>query len=635
MSDHQPMNSLEALAWKRANSPASLTTKASRVLQIFQHYNLLRIARRGANTIPRKLFPNRLIGTFPVVDCVLRKNEQTNRLAKLVSDFAAKHPSHSKCVLDAGSYTLLNHSVDLGHPQQWEKSLLQKQPHLWRFQLHYHEFLLCHAANNNWPAVNSFLSQWILKFAPEVTLKRDDAWHPYCLSRRIVAWTWLLYLSEQNKGQSSCGLGAELFEQILKSLMSQANYLSKNLERDLGGNHLLENAAALAILGGSTECSQSASWISTATNILAAELPKQILQHGEHFELAPMYHCQMLGALLRIKTCCNQHSNLVALLDQHIDPMLEFIISILHPDGEIPLLADSGFYEAPSVSELLAVAKLNQHTEVGPAENKNCKVGGYQIFRTANTYAIADFGPLAADGLPAHGHCDAFNLELSVARQRWIVDSGNFNYENDSMRHYCRSSIGHNVVTIDNINQANIWSKFRMGHRPTISNFQSGSSGNWQWASAAHDGYAKVGAQKLTRFVASTPEIFACVDKATLNAYHTNRKLVGYLHLHPDIKGSRPKKVGENRFELETEYNELKRFITFFAADVSFEQGWYCERFGDRRATTVIRYVTDLANSITGWIFQESPNACEIELRDDAFVITIAGLNELKCPIKN
>ena len=122
------MNSLEALAWKNASSPTSLKTKASRVLQIFQHYNLLRIARRGINTVPRKLFPNQLIGTLPVVDCVLRENENVNRLAQIVSDHATRHPSHLKCDLDAGTFTLLNHSVDLGHPQQWENRCCNSSP---------------------------------------------------------------------------------------------------------------------------------------------------------------------------------------------------------------------------------------------------------------------------------------------------------------------------------------------------------------------------------------------------------------------------------------------------------------------------------------------------------------------------
>ena len=93
--------------------------------------------------------------------------------------------------------------------------------------------------------------------------------------------------------------------------------------------------------------------------------------------------------------------------------------------------------------------------------------------------------------------------------------------------------------------------------------------------------------------------------------------------------------MGGNRFELQTEKNGIKRFISLFADEVSLEQGWYCERFGDRQTTTVIRYVTDLSKSVTGWIFQESPNACQIELLDDALVITIAGLNQLKCPIEN
>ena len=629
------MNSLEALAWKNVSSPASITTKAGRVLQIFQHYDLLRIARRGANTIPRKLFPNQLIGSLPVLDCALRENGNANRLAKIVSDFATEHPSHKKCDLDTGIFTLLNHSVDLGNPQQWETSLLHKQPHLWRFQLHYHEFLLCQAAKKNWTSVNSFLSQWLVRFAPEVTLKRDDAWHPYCLSRRIVAWTWLLYLSEQNTELGSSGLGTELTEQLLKSLASQANHLSKNLERDLGGNHLIENAAALAIFGGSTECPHSSAWISTATNILAAELPKQILPHGEHFELAPMYHCQMLGALLRIKTCCNQHPRLVALLDQYIDPMLKFIAAIVHPDGEIPLFADSGFHEAPSIDELLTVAKLNQRSEVEPEKSGNCKIGDYQIFRSASIFAIADFGPLAADGLPAHGHCDAFNLEVSVAGQRWIVDSGNFNYEDDSMRHYCRGSVGHNVATIDAQNQANIWSKFRMGTRPRITPFGEGELNGWTWRSASHDGFKKLGVGSLKRVLASAQDSIICLDIACQrNSNSASRQLSGFLHFHPSVKIEATTSAnGKHEFLLSFESTRKK--LVVISNSVTVETGWYCEEFGKRRSNNALQYSSPIESERIGWILTEPGTSCVVENSAARTAIKIESLSKFDWPSTN
>jgi len=114
-----------------------------------------------------------------------------------------------------------------------------------------------------------------------------------------------------------------------------------------------------------------------------------------------------------------------------IDPMLKFLSSILHPDGEIPLLSDSGFLEAPSVQEIDSVAKLNERSlDLPLAKSDMISLGGYQIFRSDTMFGICDFGSIAAPKLPAHGHCDATNLEISIEGNRWIVDSGNFNYIN-------------------------------------------------------------------------------------------------------------------------------------------------------------------------------------------------------------
>ena len=312
---------------------------------------------------------------------------------------------------------MLNESVSL--PNGFDSSLLNQKSHLWRFQFHYHEFLLTQAAHGNWSDISSFLDAWLTRYSPDKVKCSEDVWHPYCISRRLVAWIWLLNVAQNDESS----LDALIVQRMLDSAIQQANYLSKNLERDLDGNHLLENVTALAIASGTIGSADAKQWSKLAARVLAVELEKQVLPHGEHFELSPMYHCQILSNLLRMEICCRDDKPLLSVVSPKIEPMLNFLGSIVHPDGEIPLFADSGFHEAPSVREISAVAELTGRSLSSNSRSQPFEsMGGYRIFRGQRLFAVCDFGPIAAPRLPAHGHCDVTNLEVSVEGKRWIVD---------------------------------------------------------------------------------------------------------------------------------------------------------------------------------------------------------------------
>ena len=154
--------------------------------------------------------------------------------------------------------------------------------------------------------------------------------------------------------------------------------------------------------------------------------------------------------------------------------MFTFVSELLHPDGEIPLFSDSGFGEAPSMKQITALS-----TEAGLAVSGHDlgtkQIGDYWIYRGTKTTAVFDCGQVSCSWLPAHAHCDLLGFEMSWLGQRWIVDSGNYNYEDDAMRLYCRSSLAHNVVTVGGQNHCDVWSKFRMGRRGKTLRFSPGS----------------------------------------------------------------------------------------------------------------------------------------------------------------
>ena len=620
---------LELRAAKLQQQSDAAASKIGRTMDILRYYNWLQIARRATNLVKKRLAPSKKIQPLAVTAASLRADKNVAKLAHLIIEQSAEHPSHVQVDLDQGRFVLLNHTVDLYDQGVLQNQTLNQQTHLWRFQFHYHEFLFSQVAAGRWKRVETFLNQWLDDFAPQKVLAKDDAWHPYCISRRVIAWVWLLV----NAGGKESTLSTALSKRLVKSLLHQTQYLSKNLEWDLGGNHLIENVTALAVVGGMFDSTFAKGWQKTASDVLAKELPNQILVSGEHFERSPMYHCQILSNLLRIEICCEKHSDLAAVVEPVIDPMLNFLSNILHPDGEIPLFADSVFHEAPSVEQIIDVAKISGRN-FGESNNTMDPSGNEDYFavKTDRTFAICDFGPIAATYLPAHGHCDALNLEVSIDNQRWIVDSGNFNYADDSMRHYCRSSIAHNVVTVADQNQAKIWSMFRMGRRPKVCDHQHGLEDGWDWASASHNGYENWGVLKLKRLIAVQLETLMCFDVPVLGSKLGADKLIGYVHLHPDLSVGEIEPAGDSCFRIGVHSEGVRRWLIFHSDSVTLEKGWYCETFGQRKEGIVVRYVTNLPCKITGFILQKGPDNFEAKLHDGVFKIKMSNLMEFRFP---
>jgi hypothetical protein len=267
---NQSPSDLEQLAAELRPPQSWPPQPLDRAVQVLRHYRWSKLARRGFRTVarrlggPRKIIvapanttPERRAGMKPlasVADVYLRWREEA--VSKPTIDF------------DNGRLTLLNESRELGWPIDWKHASLTSAAHLWLFQLHYHEFLLSRAHQSTadgrakvWQTVHS----WIKEFQAGKVNESDDSWHPYCISRRLPAWIWLLQTAGPVVDEPT----------ILRSMRDQAAHLASHLEFDPGGNHLLENLTALGIVGSFLEGAEADGWLQIAQRQLQRELPRQ------------------------------------------------------------------------------------------------------------------------------------------------------------------------------------------------------------------------------------------------------------------------------------------------------------------------------------------------------------------------
>ncbi len=505
----------------------------------------------------------------------------------------------------AGRYRFLHHEVTLDDPVDWRLTEHPETPLLWRFHLHYHEFLLDLAAEAGeqpeyLERTRERMLGWIRKNPLGDAAALDDAWHPYCISRRLPVWVLL-----------SSGFDGALAEPpILASLAAQARFLSGNLEWDLRGNHLLENLRALAMAGAVLDGPEADHWLDTAQNLFEGQLEEQILPHGEHFERSPMYHAMMLEALLDVRDATRAvRPALAERCGEAADRMAGFLGTLLHPDGEIPLLGDSCLGEAPSPETLLVRAKQtigadgkgkegNGPVSAGHPQDRSRPsgassdgtapqarlVGGYWTFRDGEDFVLLDAAPVGPDDLPAHAHSDLLTWEASLGGKRLVVDSGVFHYRDDAMRHYCRATEAHNVLQIDDRPLCDTWSSFRMGYRGRPGTPEMGRSGPYDWVRASHNAYRRLGVPRVARMLecrAGGPWI--CTDLAEGSGTH---RLTNWLHLHPDAQVE----IVDATWARVVFHGYIVQLRPLAPGELTRLEGWYCPAFGVREPNAVLRW---------------------------------------------
>ncbi len=582
--------------------------QAARWGAVVRYYRLSQLVMRVVGLGRRRLLRwtgGRRYRRLPDAVAQLRKNPGFGPL--LQEKLSARRCSGSTARADAvlrGEFRFLSQPRLLQDPVDWRLASWPEAPHLWRFCLHYHEFLLDLAAEGldcGQPAwlrrAWQLVHDWIAHNRLADPRTHGDAWHPYCISRRLPAWI-LLWSADPPSGDSA--------RRVLQSMFRQARFLEDHLEWDVQGNHLLENVRALLLAGAFFEGADAQRWLRRGAGVLRAQLVEQILPHGEHFERSPMYHAQMLDTVLDIRDATAAVlPELTDLCASTTANMAAFLGEILHPDREIPLLGDSCFGQAAPAELLIRRAAQPSLTQAAAAaaDPGVCEpaastrtVGDFWVHRCGDDFLLFDAGAVGPDCLPAHAHADLLGFEASVLGRRLIVDVGVYNYQDDAMRRYCRSSAAHNVLQVDDRDQCDMWSRFRMGRRGWPSGFVSGKEHGFHWARAEHNAYRRLGVARVGRWIACRrhgPWFF--VDWAAGSGRH---KLTSRLHLHPDVEvdlidaGEVCLRHAETEFSL--------RPLT--PGDLTVETGWYCPQFGRRLRCPVVQWTTYAALPLAcGW----------------------------------
>lgn len=379
-------------------------------------------------------------------------------------------------VTDDGGFkiALLNKARNFRLPIDWHLDELNTGTRLWKLNLHYMEYLESIDDEN----FQLIVSDWIEQNPPFEDTYWLDNWNSYALSIRTVVWMQQYAI---RKGR----LERDFVSIFKHSLWQQLEFLSRNVEYDIVGNHLIKNIKAL-LWGSEFFTDRTAkSWGDLAKRLLGIQLVEQFLEDDMHYERSPAYACQVFVDLLE---CSTVYSN--DALNNVIQKLSQCLADLSHPDGRVALFNDGGLSMTYSTEECLAVYEKMSGNKVVPRRHFSYPNTGYFGFHSENVYFICDCGNVAPDNLVAHGHADILSFELSVNGKRVIVDPGVYEYSAGVKRDYSRNSLSHNTVTIAHTSQCEFWGAFRMGRRATAKLLQIEKPDSGIVVEGTHNGYS-------------------------------------------------------------------------------------------------------------------------------------------------
>jgi uncharacterized heparinase superfamily protein len=276
------------------------------------------------------------------------------------------------------------------------------------------------------------------------------------------------------------------------SIARQLLFLERNLERDIGGNHLIKNIKALAWGSAFFAGPVAARWHALAVRLLRQELAHQVLPDGMHYERSPSYHCQVFADLVEIRHAL-RGDPLGGALDEALARMAAATTVLAHPDGFVAEFNDAGLTMAYSPTACLAAyAAVSGYCAAASDGAFSLPHAGYFGFRRDADYLIVDMGRIGPDDLPAHAHGDIGSIELSVGGRRMIVDPGVERYVAGPERAASRSAGSHNVLALDGGDQADFFGAFRCGRRPYVHVTEYLPYADGIAIEGWHDGYASL-----------------------------------------------------------------------------------------------------------------------------------------------
>ncbi|MGH7121951.1 MAG: heparinase II/III family protein [Acetobacteraceae bacterium] len=268
--------------------------------------------------------------------------------------------------------------------------------------------------------------------------------------------------------------------------------------------------------------------LTRAQRFLPQEIARQILPDGCHVERSPAVQLGALQDLIEIRSLL-QTINAVqpAPIASAIERMVLALRTVRHGDGGLALF--NGSREGRSELTDLVLTQAGRSGRP-PAALPD---GGFYRLAAGRTVLVVDAGAPAGRGLDRFAHAGTLSFELSIGRERLLVNCGAAPAASAAWRDAMRATAAHSTLVIADVNSSELAPE-GLGRRPEKVAVERQEASGAHWLETSHDGWLKpFGAIHHRRlYVAESGEDVRGEDAIEAE---TPQAFTIRFHLHPAV----------------------------------------------------------------------------------------------------
>lgn len=357
------------------------------------------------------------------------------------------------------------------------------------------------------------------------------SWRPDTLAARLFAWL--------GQYEFFCASADDEYRRRYRAaIVRQARHLARVLPGGAVGEPLAAALKGLIVAG--VALPERGAWADQGLRQIERECARQLLPDGGHITRNPLTHIAVLRHLVDIRGALLSGGREVPqFLIGAIERAAPFLRMLRHGDGGLALFNGADEGESWLIDMLLAQADARGRPPISAPHS------GYERLVNNRTVVLVDTGPPPPPGYAGDAHAGALALEVSVGKERLIVNCGSHSRGSAAWLDVQRSSAAHSTLIIDDTNSAEILANGGFGRQPATINATRDEAEGSIWLDASHDGYAPLFGLVHRRrlFLDAAGDDLRGEDTLlrtarTPRSAQTARGFAVRFHLHPSVQAS-------------------------------------------------------------------------------------------------